>query len=133
MTRGEVQEIVEISTVVTDLLEAQAEGLTERDRAAQERAQLFSTVAQAANLLLRSQDYITVLPEVVRLLGEAVGSDRAVVTRNSTNRSGQTVVTLQETWSREAMLTTGLSDSDWDSTLLIEGAWQAFHQQFCAW
>lgn len=44
-----------------------------------ERACLLSTIAQVANLLLRSPDYITVLPEVVRLLGEAVGSDRAVV------------------------------------------------------
>jgi hypothetical protein len=38
------------------------------------QASLLSTVAQVANLL-RSPDYTTVLPDVVRLLGEAVGSD----------------------------------------------------------
>ena len=53
----------------------------ERDRAAQERVNLLSTVAQVANLLLRSQDYTTVLPNVVRLLGEAVGSDRCAITQ----------------------------------------------------
>jgi GAF domain-containing protein len=43
------------------------------------QASLLSTVAQVANLLLRSPDYTTALPDVVRLLGEAVGSDRCVV------------------------------------------------------
>ena len=78
---GEVQEIVEISPSVTDLLEAQAEVQAERDRAAEERAQLLSTVAQVANLLLRSQDYTAVLSDVVQMLGEAVGSDRCEVFR----------------------------------------------------
>jgi signal transduction histidine kinase/PAS domain-containing protein len=43
---------------------------------------LLSTVAQVANLLLRSQDYTMVLPDVVRLLGEAVGSDRCGIGQN---------------------------------------------------
>lgn len=52
------------------------------DRAATECANLLTTVAQVANLLLRSPDYTTVLPDVVRLLGEAVGSDRCCITQD---------------------------------------------------
>jgi signal transduction histidine kinase/PAS domain-containing protein len=40
---------------------------------------LLLTVAQVTNLLLRSQNYQLALPEVVRLLGEAVGSDRCAI------------------------------------------------------
>ncbi len=50
--------------------------LREREAASQERAKLLGSVAEAANLLLRAADYETVLPELVRLLGEATGSDR---------------------------------------------------------
>jgi signal transduction histidine kinase len=40
---------------------------------------LLLTVAQVTNLLLRSQNYQLALPEVMRLLGEAVGSDRCAI------------------------------------------------------
>jgi PAS domain S-box-containing protein len=50
--------------------------------AGQERAQLLSTIAQVANLLLKSPDYTTVLPDVVRLLGETVGSDRCAIAQD---------------------------------------------------
>lgn len=53
--------------------------MARRDQAAQERAKLLGAVAEAANLLLRSADYTTVLPEVVRLLGEAVECDRCTI------------------------------------------------------
>ncbi|MGL4618928.1 GAF domain-containing protein [Chroococcidiopsis sp.] len=46
------------------------------------QASLLSTVAQIANLLLRSPDRTTVLPDVVRLLGKAVGSDRCCLTQD---------------------------------------------------
>ena len=48
-----------------------------------ERAKLLSAIAQVANRLLRSPDYTTVLPDVVRLLGEAAGSDRCCVTQDT--------------------------------------------------
>jgi hypothetical protein len=44
----------------------------EQDR----QASLLLSIATVANLLLRSPNYATVLPNVVRLLGKAVGSDR---------------------------------------------------------
>lgn len=76
---GAVEGFVEIAPDYEDFFVLQAQLLEEKDRAAQERARLLSTVAQVANLLLRTPDYTTVLPEVVRLLGEAVGSDRCGV------------------------------------------------------
>ena len=68
-----------------------------RDRVAQERARLLSSVAEAANLLLRSADYTTVLPEVVRLLGEAVECDRCGIGQEIIHPdSGRPVVTTPE-------------------------------------
>ncbi len=58
----------------------------QRDQAARERTKLLGSVAEAANLLLRSTDYKTVLSEVVRLLGEAVECDRCSLTRLITQR-----------------------------------------------
>ncbi|NER80525.1 MAG: GAF domain-containing protein, partial [Leptolyngbya sp. SIO1D8] len=101
---GEVQEIVEMAPEVTDLLQAQAEAQAERDHAAQERANLLSTVAQVANLLLRSQDYTTVFPDVVRLLGEAVGSDRCAITQELPASVGHPHrVRLLTEWHRESV------------------------------
>ncbi|MBE9033141.1 GAF domain-containing protein [filamentous cyanobacterium LEGE 11480] len=56
-----------------------------RDRSARERAQLLSAVAEAASLLLQASYYETVLPEVLALLGKAVGSDRCSVIKNVTH------------------------------------------------
>jgi signal transduction histidine kinase/PAS domain-containing protein len=60
---------------------------------------LFTTVAQVANLLLRSSDYITVLPDAMRLLGEAVGSDRCGIGQIITHpKSGQRAVRIENEW-----------------------------------
>ncbi|MFG6107762.1 GAF domain-containing protein [Leptothoe sp. EHU-05/26/07-4] len=76
-----------------------------RDHAAEERAKLLSTVAQVANLLLRSQDYTTVLPDVVRLLGEAVGSDRCAITQEVLgNTDHLSRVRLLNEWHGEGIL-----------------------------
>jgi predicted nuclease with TOPRIM domain len=50
--------------------------MLQQSEAQNHQAPLLSVVSQVANLLLRSQDYTTVLRDVVRLLGEVVGSDR---------------------------------------------------------
>lgn len=80
---GIVREIVEIAPDFSDLWAAQQALQVERDRAATERAHLLTTVAQVANLLLKAPDYTTVLPGVVQLLGEAVGSDRCSVMQDA--------------------------------------------------
>ena len=69
---GQVQEIVEVALDLTAMYEVQQK----LDR---ERTSLLKATAQVANLLLRTSDYTTVLPEVVKLLGEAVGSERCAV------------------------------------------------------
>jgi PAS domain S-box-containing protein len=80
---GHVEGFIEICPDFKDVFELQQKLFEERElaesqrhRAAQERATCPATAAQVANLLLRSPDYTTVLPDVVRRLGEAVGSDR---------------------------------------------------------
>ncbi|MBV9388142.1 MAG: GAF domain-containing protein [Chroococcidiopsidaceae cyanobacterium CP_BM_ER_R8_30] len=104
---GAVEEIVEMSPVVTQLLEAQAELLQEKERAATERSQLLSSVAEVANLLLRSPDYTLVLPEVVRLLGEAVGSDRCSLSQIQLDpASGKHMVWVSAEWCQPGVLTT---------------------------
>ncbi len=64
------------SIAVAIARQAQDDALREAE---QERNRLLSTVAQVANLLLRSPDYTIVLPDVVRLLGEVVGSDQCAI------------------------------------------------------
>lgn len=102
---GTVQEIVEIAPDFSDLLAAQQALQAERDRAAQERAQLLSTIAEVANLLLRSPDYTAVLPDVVRLLGEAVGSDRCGIGQNITHPTlGKAATQITPEWCRATVL-----------------------------
>ena len=72
---GEVQEIVEIALDLTEMYQVQ-------QALSQNRTTLLNTIAQVANLLLRSPDYTTVLPDVVQLLGKAVGSDRCGIGQN---------------------------------------------------
>ncbi|MEL6138461.1 MAG: GAF domain-containing protein [Cyanobacteria bacterium J06628_6] len=80
-TAGEVEGFVEICPDFNDFFALQAQLLEEKERAAQERARLLSTVAQVANFLLRAPNYTAVLPEVVRLLGKVTGSDRCAITQ----------------------------------------------------
>jgi PAS domain S-box-containing protein len=86
---GKVDGIVEIAADFKDFFDLQAQMLEERDRATAERNRLLSNVAEVANCLLKTNDYTTVLPDVVRLLGEAVGSDRCTIVQYvSTAESG---------------------------------------------
>ena len=107
---GGVEEIVEITADMNLFFALQEQLLQEKDRAAQERAELLSTVAQVANLLLRSPDYTTVLPDVVRLLGEAVGSDRCAIGQNILHPvSGKSAAEILPEWE---WCKTGVEHSD---------------------
>jgi hypothetical protein len=87
------------TSVEPEFFELQRQLLQEKDRAAQDRAQLLSTVAQVANLLLRTTDYTIVLADVVKLLGEAVGSDRCAIVREGTEPSaGKSTLTMVAEW-----------------------------------
>jgi signal transduction histidine kinase len=65
-----------------DHLRAELAQLRQEQESLRKRDRLLSTIAQVTNLLLRSQNYQAVLPEVVRLLGEAAGSDRCGIGQN---------------------------------------------------
>ncbi|MEO1342263.1 MAG: GAF domain-containing protein, partial [Cyanobacteria bacterium J06635_13] len=69
---GQVQEVVEVALDLTAMYEVQ-------QKLAVERTSLLQASAKVANLLLRASDYTRVLPDVVRLLGEAVESDRCAI------------------------------------------------------
>lgn len=53
----------------------------EREQVSKENAKLLSSVAQAANLLLKAADYRSVLPNVAELLGKVVNCDRCTIAR----------------------------------------------------
>ncbi|EDX85827.1 GAF domain protein [Synechococcus sp. PCC 7335] len=103
-----------------------------RDKAAQERSRLLGSVAEAANLLLRSADFTEVLPEVTRLLGEAVGSDRCGITQDILLESSDELGTrLLEEWCREGVIPAVKVAPDAfpeKDTFLIKGDFLRFHQ-----
>ncbi|ESA37903.1 gaf domain protein [Leptolyngbya sp. Heron Island J] len=117
-----------------DYCALQAQLLEEQNRAAQARARLLSTVAQVANLLLKSPDYTTVLLDVVRLLGEAVGSDRcAFVQSKSASDSGRIFYKVLSEWSRETILSSLVSSLEHESVeedyLVIDNDLLGLHRQ----
>ncbi|MGD1898616.1 MAG: GAF domain-containing protein [Phormidesmis sp.] len=70
-----------------------------KKEADQEHAQLLTTVARVANLLLRSPDYTAVLSDVVRLLGDAVECDRCGIGENVIHPiSGAEAVSIRPEW-----------------------------------
>ncbi|MEO0986086.1 MAG: GAF domain-containing protein [Cyanobacteria bacterium J06639_14] len=96
---GVVEGFVEIAPQYDDFFE---QLLEEKERAAQERARLLATVAEVANRLLRAPDYEAVLPEVVRLLGEATGCDRCAITQDFIDSTThQFRVRLLHEWCRD--------------------------------
>ncbi|MEM9152321.1 MAG: GAF domain-containing protein, partial [Cyanobacteria bacterium P01_F01_bin.3] len=73
-----------------------------KNRTDQEQARLLSTVAEVANQLLRASNYKAVLPEVVRLLGEATGCDRCAITQDFIDSTThQFRVRLLHEWCRD--------------------------------
>lgn len=95
---------------------------------------LLSTIAQVANLLLRSPDYRVVLPDVVRLLGEAVGSDRCTFVRSTTETgSGRILCRRLAGWSSEGTLDSVIANLEHelveDDYLRIEGDLLTVHKR----
>lgn len=95
--------------------------LPQQEQAAQERANLLNTTAQVANLLLRSPDYTSVLPDVVRLLGEAVGSDRCSIVQNCIDpATGQPGVIVPVEWCAAEIPTSVQTTIELQTVLLWE-------------
>ena len=126
-----VREIVEIAPDFSDLWASQQALQQERDRAATERIELLGTIAQVANLLLRSPDYTSVLPDVVQLLGEAVGSDRCVITKDlADSASNQLRVRILHEWDKSGVAIATERTPEYDQGLRVEGEVLEFHQPF---
>ena len=89
-------EIMVFETAAACVGSAIYQDMVRRDRAAQDRAKLLSSVAEAANLLLKSADYSSVLPQVVRVLGEAVDSDRCGIFQECNRSNKVNIVALWE-------------------------------------
>ncbi len=118
---GVVEGFVEIAPRCHDFFELQAQLLEEKERAAQERARLLSTVAEVAHRLLRAPDYGAVLPEVVRLLGEAMGCDRCAITQDFIDpTTHQFRVRLLHEWCREGIPSALLISPGFDEGLEID-------------
>ena len=131
----ETAEIAVFRTAATCVASAIYQAQVRRDRAAQERATLLGSVAEAANLLLRSADYTTVLSAVVQLLGEAVGSDRCSITQDVRHpRSGRLAVKLLAEWCADSRIPAAPSAPvffDEDNCLTLNGDFLRFHQALC--
>jgi len=126
-----VREIVEIAPDFSDLWAAQQTLQQERDRAATERIKLLGTIAQVANLLLRSPDYTSVLPDVVQLLGEAVGSDRCAITQDIMHSvSDHPAVRILTEWDRAGISSSIDRTPEYESGVVLEGNVLKFHEQF---
>ncbi|MGD1929802.1 MAG: PAS domain S-box protein [Leptolyngbyaceae cyanobacterium] len=96
---GAVEELIEICPNYHEFFALQTQLMEEQERAAQDRARLLATVARVANLLLRSPDYTTVLPEVMRILGETAASDRTSLVQNVPDpHTGKAAVQLHTQW-----------------------------------
>ncbi|MBE9030124.1 GAF domain-containing protein [filamentous cyanobacterium LEGE 11480] len=92
-------ELAVFRTAATCIGSAIDQAEVRRDQAAQEQAKLLSRVAEAANLLLRSTDYTSVFPQVVRLLGEAVECDRCGIGQDVPHPiSGEPAVNVPPEW-----------------------------------
>ncbi|MEL6813813.1 MAG: GAF domain-containing protein [Cyanobacteria bacterium J06598_3] len=131
----EAAEIAVFRTAATCVASAIYQAQVRRDQAAQERAKLLSSVAEAANLLLRSADYTTVLSDVVQLLGEAVGSDRCSITQDVRHpRSGKLAIKLLAEWCADRRLP-ATPDApvffDEDNCLTLSGDFLVFHRALC--
>lgn len=104
--------------------------LQEKDRVAQDRAQILSTVAQVANLLVRSSDYTAVLLDVVSLLGKAVGSDRCAIVQDVIDgASGKPGLQVPVEWCKAGISYSIEVTTQFESALLWEDLGE-LHKQF---
>ena len=92
------RQVTELEAEVLQLRQ-ENEQLQQSDHSPHIHSHWLSTIATVANLLLRSPDYTAVLPDVVRLLGEAVGSDRCGIGQNIAHpTSGRPAIKARPEW-----------------------------------
>ena len=104
--------------------------LQEREQAAQRQIAWLSTVAEIANLLLKTADYKAALPDVVRLLGEAVGSDRCLIIQElSDPATGNPWLDVLAEWAEEGITEIGADIPEGEPQMVVDGDWADLHGQ----
>jgi signal transduction histidine kinase len=106
-------------------LAAAAEGIL-NNQYLQQRERLLSASAQASRLLLESPDAMKVMPEVLRLLGEAAQVDRTALAFAEIGPNGEKWLKIKCEWISESVLchcdeddeTTATRDDEFCSTLM---------------
>jgi PAS domain S-box-containing protein len=120
---GEISMTASMSTTIT--LPQKCDRLRQSE-AKDPQAQLLSTIAQVANLLLRSTDYTIILPDVMRLLGEAVGCDRCSVIQEI---PGSDEIYALVEWSRPGINLTLETTLEMES-LMVWSNFTSLHEQY---
>ena len=101
-----------------------------REQAAQRQVAFLSAIAEVGSLLLRTADYITILPDVVRLLGEMAGSDRCLIIQELPEaKTGKPELQVLAEWAREGVTEVSAQIPEGEPQLVVEGDWADLHEQ----
>lgn len=104
--------------------------LQEREQAAQRQVVWLSTIAEIANLLLKTVDYKAALPNVVRLLGEAVGSDRCLIIQELPDpATGNPWLEVLAEWAEEGVAEVSADIPEGEPQIVVDGDWADLHGQ----
>jgi GAF domain-containing protein len=129
------QRVAELETELTEarshlvMLQQECDRLRQSETKYRQ-AQLLSTIAQVANLLLRSPDYTTVLPDVLWLLGEAVGSDRCSILQEMITPAQLLAVKAVAEWNQSDVLSTVEATPEIHEGVILEDWALEFHARY---
>ena len=87
-----------------------AEGILNH-QSLQQRERLLAASAQASRLLLGSPDAMKVMPEVLRLLGEAAQVDRTALAFSEVGPNGEKYLKIKAEWINEALAVSSGTDA----------------------
>lgn len=91
--------------------------------AEQDRTELLKTITAIANQLLRSADYVAVLPDVLSILGKAANADRCSLAQNLIDpQTGEAAIKMHTEWCRDRVQPSVVHTPELDSAL----SWELF-------
>src|SRR5262245_8205714 len=93
-----------------------AEGILNH-QSLQQRERLLAASAQASRLLLGAPDAMKVMPEVLRLLGEAAQVDRTALAFSEIGPNGEKYLKIKAEWISEELIGTCCEIADCDEPL----------------
>ncbi|ESA31952.1 gaf sensor signal transduction histidine kinase [Leptolyngbya sp. Heron Island J] len=115
--------------IQTELQQALQSAISqEREQSAKRQVAWLSTIAEVANLLLKTPDYTSVLPAVVRLLGEVVGSDRCLIIQELIDpETEKPWLDVLAEWAQESI--PEVSADIPEGGPIVDGEWLDLHEQ----